>query len=481
MPTWKLLSGDDEDHHRWIEDNRKRLRGGDGGGEGLVIFRSGFGRSVALKRTSIVKAMSLLGDEEDAASASARHHHLWDQQPNPPVAHDRSKIRFQQNLTIERFALDKPGYRSARSAASSAPSHHPKTTSPHHPSNHRFRSAANCCEQNILRCSNIIEGIKMDFQRGNGVSYNGHDQAYGEGAKIMKMLDGAAEPEVIMAEMTSEQLASFAAYKLKVEETKQMDLNNSIQKALSAAGLTNRAVTPFMRIRVVGLVNKREPKVGGPEEGLITLWNPTEQQRLDLSEGEAYAISGLVPLYRSLNLIYLQARASTIRWQSLTSSEREVFMPFSNPRESILLSRLREIPVSREFDTVALVLHVGDVYIAAHQKRQWVFVTDGSIPERQFSDSTSSLLAISFCAPCIEGDSDLQVNYNLVNSVVGFLNLVMREKDQLNDLWVAEASENSTYHLKHSSLSVQRWVKNSSSTIEILKKKVLNIIGASSH
>ncbi|GAB2212121.1 hypothetical protein Droror1_Dr00025468 [Drosera rotundifolia] len=341
------------------------------------------------------------------------------------------------------------------------------------------------------RCSNIIEGIKMDFQKGNGVSYNGHDQAYGEGAKIMKMLDGSAEPEVILAEMTSEQLASLAAYKLKVEETNQLDLNNSIQKALSAAGLTNRAVTPFMRIRVVGLVKKREPKVGGPEEGLITLWNPTEQQRLDLSEGEAYAISGLVPLRHSLNLIYLQARESTIRWQTLTSSEREVFMPFSNPRESILLSRLREIPVSREFDTVALVLHVGDVYIAAHQKRQWVFVTDGSIPERQFSDSTSSLLAISFCAPCIEGDSDLPVNYNLVNSTVGFLNLVMREKDQVNDLWVAEASENSTYHLsfehqatshlKHSSLSVQRWVKNSSLTIEILKKKVLNIIGASSH
>ncbi|GAB2273460.1 hypothetical protein Dimus_008252 [Dionaea muscipula] len=268
------------------------------------------------------------------------------------------------------------------------------------------------------RCSDIIEGITLDFQRDIGASFGGHDHDIDDGAKIMKMLDGAAEPEVIMAEMSFEQLASLTTYQAKMEETKQLVLQKSIEKALNASGLKGRVVTPFMRIRVVGLVKKGEPKGGGPEEGLITIWNPTEKQRLDLAEGQAYAISGLVPLRQNSNLLYLQARGSTTRWQPLTLLERDAFMPFFMPRQSILLSRLTEVPVSREFDTVGLILHVGEVSIAAHQKRQWVFVTDGSISEMQSGDSTNSLLAISLCAPCVEGDSDSPVNYNLVGCIV---------------------------------------------------------------
>lgn len=36
-----------------------------------------------------------------------------------------------------------------------------------------------------------------------------------EGAKICKILESAAEPEVIMAEMSSEQLVSFSSYQAK--------------------------------------------------------------------------------------------------------------------------------------------------------------------------------------------------------------------------------------------------------------------------
>lgn len=38
-----------------------------------------------------------------------------------------------------------------------------------------------------------------------------------EGAKLFKMLETAAEPEVIMAEMSPEQLTSFATYQTKLE------------------------------------------------------------------------------------------------------------------------------------------------------------------------------------------------------------------------------------------------------------------------
>lgn len=98
---------------------------------------------------------------------------------------------------------------------------------------------------------------------------------------------------------------------------------------------------------------------------------------------------------------------------------------------------------------------------------------------------------------------------------VGFFNLIKRAKDQVNNLWVAEATENSTYtltfdqmksnHLKEAADSAQKWANISSlvclyvriflsamrtvfldlknclfllflQTIENLKKRVLSVI-----
>lgn len=56
-------------------------------------------------------------------------------------------------------------------------------------------------------------------------------------------------------------------------------MQKKIEKALEDAGLSERQVTPFMRVRVVGLNNKRHG-TSCPREGLITIWNPTEKQVL---------------------------------------------------------------------------------------------------------------------------------------------------------------------------------------------------------
>lgn len=46
-------------------------------------------------------------------------------------------------------------------------------------------------------------------------SYNDSDSE--EGAKISKILETAAEPEVIMAEMSPDQLNAFATYRSRME------------------------------------------------------------------------------------------------------------------------------------------------------------------------------------------------------------------------------------------------------------------------
>lgn len=57
----------------------------------------------------------------------------------------------------------------------------------------------------------------------------------------------------------------------------QSSLLMKIEKALDDAGLSAREVTPFVKVRVVGLTSKgcaRKPT----KEGLITIWNPSEKQ-----------------------------------------------------------------------------------------------------------------------------------------------------------------------------------------------------------
>ncbi|XP_065852244.1 protein BREAST CANCER SUSCEPTIBILITY 2 homolog B [Euphorbia lathyris] len=338
---------------------------------------------------------------------------------------------------------------------------------------------------NQRRCA-VIEGIVSDFQRGMKASYIYNDTDSEEGAKILKILETAAEPEVIMAEMSPEQLTSFASYQAKLEATKQLDMEKAVKKALQEACLEEREVTPFMRVRVVGLCNYQGKDIP-TKEGLITIWSPTEKQKSELVEGQAYAIAGLLPVNSDSNTLYLQARGSTMKLKPLVPLEIQHFQPFFSPRVPVLLPNLGEVPLSSEFDTAAYVIYVGEVCTTTQWKKQWVFVTDGSFSTLKWEEISDSLLAISFCSPLTDEDSFTPINFNLAGSIVGFFNLIKKAKDRMNHLWIAEATENSVYslsfdspnclHLRTCAASVQSWAKSSSLMIDKLKEKVLYMVG----
>ncbi|KAI3474376.1 hypothetical protein Pfo_029237 [Paulownia fortunei] len=331
----------------------------------------------------------------------------------------------------------------------------------------------------------VAEGIISAFQRETEF-HVGYDHESEEGAKLMKLLETAAEPEVLMAGMSSKQLNSFASYKAKLEAMRQSEMQKSIENAVEAAGLCEREVTPFLRVKVVGLTNKCHPQECCPQKGLITIWNPTQKQTLELCEGQAYAVGGLVPSSSDSGTLYLQARGSTSNWLPLSTLMMEKFEPFFTPRSSTTISNLGEVPLSSEFDIAAFVVYVGEVYRQGHQQKQWMFVTDGSTDEFCSKESPDALLAINFCLPCIEFDSSEPVNSNIAGSVVGFVNLTKRPKDQVNGLWVAEATKNSDYflsydhagrnHLKDVAASVLKWANTSSLITEKLKESVLSLI-----
>ncbi|XP_073225419.1 protein BREAST CANCER SUSCEPTIBILITY 2 homolog B-like isoform X2 [Cicer arietinum] len=205
------------------------------------------------------------------------------------------------------------------------------------------RMENNMMELHNQRRSAVVDDIVSEYQKDIKGSHI-YDYDDSEGAKIYKMLETAAEPEFLMADMTPEQLSSFAAYKAKLNAIRQTEMESSIEKALKDSGLGNREVTPFLRLRVVGLTYKtRQEK---PKEGIVTIWNPTQKQRQELVEGEAYAIAGLIPSDFDSDVLHLQTKGSSTKWLPLSSNAKEQFKPFFNNRKSIPLSSLSDIPLS---------------------------------------------------------------------------------------------------------------------------------------
>ncbi|CAM0879886.1 unnamed protein product [Alopecurus aequalis] len=335
------------------------------------------------------------------------------------------------------------------------------------------------------RVSKIAEDIMSEQDE-----YCGNSDDSDEGAKICKMLERAADPEVMMAGMTSEQRISFSSYQEKQKVARQNEVAKKVENALDVAGLSSRDVTPFLKVRVMSLVQKISASKTIRKEGLITIWNPTEKQKADLVEGQIYFVTGLVPSAYCTDILYLHARGSSTMWKPLASAQAADFEPFFTPRKAVELSLFGEVPLASEFDIVGVVLHVGDVYLCGSHKRQWLFMTDGSkfISARQSTEQDDCLLAVSFSCP-IAGDDCVFFSHALAGNTVGFCNLVKGQKDQMRGIWVAEATESSTYtisheiskksHLKEAAVCAEKWASSCYHKIQKLKERVLCIIGGS--
>ncbi|KAH9309494.1 hypothetical protein KI387_037405 [Taxus chinensis] len=276
------------------------------------------------------------------------------------------------------------------------------------------------------RRTHIVEDIILKAEKENFQSL--HDSNKDEGARLYSVLENASDPELIMADMTSAQLAAFAAYQSKREAIRRASIEKNIQKALEDADMDSRKVTPFMRVRIIGLTRncmtktKGKGEMGGllKREGLVTIWQPTENQVLNLEEGGIYCVSGLVPLAGksgdsySRDILQFQANRSTL-WHRIPLSMCHNFEFVYSPRSALLLSDLGRIPLHSEFDVAVLVLHVGEPYMYGFRKRQWLFASDGSVELECWSKQSEIILAIDFSLPC---DSFIAFDHSFAGSTL---------------------------------------------------------------
>uniref|UniRef100_A0A0E0JEH1 Tower domain-containing protein n=1 Tax=Oryza punctata TaxID=4537 RepID=A0A0E0JEH1_ORYPU len=316
-----------------------------------------------------------------------------------------------------------------------------------------------------------VSKIAEDIQSEHGEHCDNTDDN-DEGAKICKMLERAAEPEILMASMNSEQLLSFSYYQEKQKIVRQNEVAKKVENALKVAGLSSRDVTPFLKVRVMGLISKQSATKSSHREGLITIWNPTEKQKSDLVEGQIYSVTGLLPSSYFTEVSYLSGRGSSTAWKPLATAQTTNFEPFFTPRKAVELSHFGEVQLASEFDIAGVILYVGNVYLLHNQNRQWLFLTDGSkfISGEKYEEQDDCLLAVSFSSKT-NGEDSAFFNYALSGHIVGFSNLVKRQKDQMRHVWVAEATESSTYslsheipkksHLKEAATFAEKWASNS--------------------
>ena len=78
-----------------------------------------------------------------------------------------------------------------------------------------------------------------------------------------------------------------------------------------------------------------------------------------------------------------------------------------------------------EFDIAGVILYVGNMYLCNNQKRQWLFITDGSkFISEQKSEEQDCLLAVSFSSPTTGEDCALFSNTLSGNTVCDILIVV---------------------------------------------------------
>jgi len=107
------------------------------------------------------------------------------------------------------------------------------------------------------------------------------------------------------------------------------------------------------------------------------------------------------------------------------------FQGRSNPKFNLLnllpalINLLNNPFYFSEFDIAGVILYVGNMYLCNNQKRQWLFITDGSkFISEQKSEEQDCLLAVSFSSPTTGEDSALFSNTLSGNTVCDILIVV---------------------------------------------------------
>ncbi|KAH0843409.1 LOW QUALITY PROTEIN: hypothetical protein HID58_092041, partial [Brassica napus] len=249
--------------------------------------------------------------------------------------------------------------------------------------------------------SDLIEGLICEYQGGiNGVdSQNDTDSK--EGAKLLSY-------------MSMEELNCFNRYKESLRRPWETRMEKSVAKLWKTLWLSERDVTPFMRIRLVGLTSLSYDGHPIQKKGHFNnLESNRHKNRVDRGEN-----------------IRNEGAGSSSRLQPLSPKALKDFMNLIW-RRTLYMLEMRTRMLTKRSSGGFLQMDPYNIQIQGK--------------------SQNRLLAISFRTSSMDDLHSPLISHNLVGSV-GFLQSNKRAKDVENDMWMLLPS-----HLKTSSGHIQIW------------------------
>ncbi|GBG61237.1 hypothetical protein CBR_g19769 [Chara braunii] len=290
----------------------------------------------------------------------------------------------------------------------------------------------------------------------------------------------------------------------------QSAVERGVREALKEAKLSTRDVSTVLRIHATAIYFKTQANMPNEDEGAgdkchrpggeatkvsVSIWRPPEDLLQELEEGGVYRVTGLVAKgklgYATARREVFLSTSRNSKWERMTSAYLKNVMIDFSPRVSTPIADLKNIPYGRDFDTVAFVLHVGNAFSDGMRMKQWIFLADGTEDGRAGADpgdpEAMALLAILFSSV---PESFVPIESSLFNSLVGWCNLIRKERDTNNSMFVAQASEVSicstsllmggggrgTAHLRESANAVAGWASKNSEMLQMLQRRVQYII-----
>eukprot|EP00898_Chlorokybus_atmophyticus_P001304 jgi/Chlat1/2174/Chrsp17S02749 len=314
----------------------------------------------------------------------------------------------------------------------------------------------------------------------------------------------AADQATFMAELTASQHEELSAYMREHEEEQRQLLQDRLQEALEEANLTERNVSPFLRLRVHGLVRTTDLQAeqdndddtmllsrGG--EALITVWRPSPEQVEQLQEGRAFWVRSLVASNwndthpSSLTGVTPVVHLNTCRqtsWTTVNATALNQFRFWQESRVATRVCELQGMPIGREFDIVAWVLHVGEQTTYGERSQQWVFLADDSCDGGDVDPDAGGevdLLAVELNAPV---DAFTPLEASCQGTLLAFGNLMYRCRDSSRGMQNAAVMDVTgitafpkAQHLASSAAHLKPWAAAQYAELLGMRKRVLRALG----
>jgi hypothetical protein len=211
-----------------------------------------------------------------------------------------------------------------------------------------------------------------------------------DGQTLYEMMNECSDPNSFCARLNEKQQMALERYRMEVYEREQRDIAELVRKDIESDPQMNRQISPFLVATLADCCSP-ESVTGIGRECKITIWGATEDTVEMFAEGNRLSLYSVVPnaTQQSSNI---RTNLSTGRRSNfeVTQLARDVSQQLHDtckyvPRNVRVISQLDKTSHGDEFDTVGVILYIGEKRTFTSQgpnpfvsSVQYIYIWDGT-------------------------------------------------------------------------------------------------------